>query len=81
LGTFEIYRSKHNRHHYVAVLEGDHSDNARGVRGSQNLVYETRIDDDGRVHLGFDPEAAKAAIRDRGFHAFAIAIEPRDHFE
>jgi hypothetical protein len=81
LGTFAIYRSKHNRHHYVAVLDGDDSDNARGVRASQNLTYETRIDDDGQVHLGFDPDAAKAAIRDRGFHAFAITIEPRDRFE
>jgi hypothetical protein len=81
LATFEIYRSKHNRHHYVAVLDGDNSDNARGVRASQNLMYETRIADDGNIHLGFDPEAARAAIRARGFHAFAITVDSRDQYE
>jgi hypothetical protein len=79
--TFQIYRSKHNRHHYVAVLGDDESENADGVRNSQNLVYETRIEDDGGTHLGFDPAAAKAAIRDRGFHAFALTVETRDRFE
>jgi hypothetical protein len=81
LATFQIYRSRHNHRHYVAVLEDDQSDNAKGVRNSQNLVYETRIEDDGRPHLGFDPAAAKAAIRDRGFHAFALTVETRDRFE
>jgi len=78
---FEIYRSKHNPAHYVAVLTGDDSDNADRVRTSQNLAFATTIPDDGKVHLGFDPDAARAAIRDRGFHAFALSIEPRDHFE
>jgi len=78
---FEIYRSKHNPAHYVAVLTGDDSDNADRVRTSQNLTFATTIPDDGKVHLGFDPDAARAAIRDRGFHVFALSIEPRDHFE
>ena len=78
---FEIYRSKHNPTHYVAVLTGDDSDNADRVRTSQNLAFATTIPDDGKVHLGFDPDAARAAIRDRGFHAFALSIETRDHFE
>jgi hypothetical protein len=81
VATFHIYRSRHNGHHFVAVLDGDQSENAVGVRNSRNLVYETRIDDDGKPHLGFDPQAARAAIRDRGFHAFAVTIESRDHFE
>jgi hypothetical protein len=81
VATFKIYRSKHNSQHFVAVLDDDRSANADGVRTSQNLVYETEIEDDGRAHLGFDPAAAKAAIRDRGFHAFAITVETRDHFE
>jgi hypothetical protein len=78
---FHIYRSKHNSTHFVAVLDGDDSDNADRVRTSQNLVFETTIADDGKRHLGFDPNAARAAIRDRGFHAFALIIEPREHFE
>jgi hypothetical protein len=78
---FEIYRSKRNSTHYVAVLIGDDSDNADRVRTSQNLVFETTIADDGKLHLGFDPDAARAAIRDRGFHAFALTVETRDSFE
>jgi hypothetical protein len=81
LTEFQLFRSRHNRGHYVAVLSGDDSDNADRVRTSQNLVFETVIPDDGQLHLGFDPDAAKAAIRDRGFHAFAITVEARDHFE
>ena len=81
MATFQVYRSKHNRRHFVAVLDGDDSDNADRVRTSNNLVLETTIADDGNPHLGFDPAAARAAIRDRGFHAFALTIEPRDHFE
>ena len=78
---FQVFRSRHNPQHYVAVLAGDDSDAADRVRTSQNLMFETTVADDGRSHLGFDPAAAKAAIRDRGFHAFAISVEPRDHYE
>ena len=81
MSTFHIYRSKHNPRHYVAVLEDDDSDNADRVRTSQNLTFETVIADDGKFHLGFDPGVAKEAIRDRGFHAFALSVETRDHFE
>ena len=78
---FQVFRSRHNPDHYVAVLAGDDCDNADRVRTSRNLVFETLIADDGKQHLGFDPAAAKAAIRDRGFHAFAITVETRDHYE
>jgi hypothetical protein len=81
VSEFEIYRSKHNPAHFVAVLSDDHSDNAARVRVSQNLTFMTTIADDGGQHLGFDPGAAKAAIADRGFHAFALTVETRDHFE
>jgi len=40
---YEIFRSKHNATHYVAVLAGDSSDNANGVRESQNLARLTRL--------------------------------------
>jgi hypothetical protein len=75
---YEIFRSKHNATHYVAVLVGDLSENANGVRESQNLARLTRLSDDGRLHLGFDPAAAKATISERGFYAFAVTVEPRD---
>ncbi len=76
--AFEIFRSLHNRTHYVAVLASDRSENANGVRTSQNLMLLTSIPDDGRAHLGFDPDAAKAAIAEHGFFAFAVTVEPRD---
>ena len=75
---FEIFRSKHNADHYVAVLAGDRGDNATGVRTSQNLEPLTRIDDGGEPHLGFDPAAAQRAIRDHGFYAFELRAEERD---
>ncbi len=78
MGEFEIFRSLQNPAHYVAVLDSDSSHNANGVRTSQNLNAYTRIRDDGRAHLGFDPDAAKAAIAEHGFYAFSVIVEPRD---
>ena len=78
MGEFEIFRSLQNPTHYVAVLDSDRSNNANGVRESKNLSALTSIPDDGRAHLGFDPAAAKAAIAEHGFYAFAVTVEPRD---
>jgi hypothetical protein len=75
---FEIYQSLHNPTHYVAVLASDRSENAEGVRASQNLTRLTRIPDDGTPHLGFDPFEAREAIDKHGFYAFAVTVEPRD---
>lgn len=80
MGAFEIFRSRQNATHYVAVLEGDKSANAEGVRGSENLSAFTRIPDDGKTRIGFDPAAAGAAIDEHGFYAFAVTVEKRDHF-
>jgi hypothetical protein len=78
MAGFEIFRSRHNPGHYVAVMLGDRHENAERVRNSQNLAVFTSIPDDGSHHLGFDPVAAKAAIKDRGFYAFALAVDERD---
>ena len=75
---FEIFQSLQNPAHYVAILSSDTSENAEGVRQSQNLVPLTRIADDGQPHLGFDPSQAKTTIAEHGFYAFALTIEPRD---
>ena len=75
---FEIFQSLHNPTHYVAVLASDRSENAEGVRSSQNLSPLTRIPDDGAPHLGFDPTAAREAIEKHGFYAFAVSVEPRE---
>ena len=45
--AFEIYQSKQNPLHYVAIEEGDGRENAEGVRNSQNLQFLTRVPDDG----------------------------------
>jgi hypothetical protein len=78
MADFEIFRSLHNDNHYVAVVVGDGRENAEGVRRSQNLAIFTSIPDDDTHHLGFDPVAAKAAIEDHGFYAFAVKVEERD---
>jgi hypothetical protein len=78
---FEIFRSRHNDTHYVAIFANDFQPNAQGVRDSQNLAAYARIPDDGAIHLAFDPGAAKAAIAEHGFYAFAVTVERREHFE
>jgi hypothetical protein len=78
MAEFEIFQSRHNADHYVAVLAGDDSENADGVRTSQNLTPLARIADDAKPHLGFDRAAAARAIGDHGFYAFALHIEERD---
>ena len=78
---FDVYRSRHNPAHYVAVLSEDVSDNADRIRTSPTLIFETIITDGRNLHLGFDPVVAKAAIRDRGFHAFSVTVQSRDHYE
>ena len=77
---FDVYRSRHNPHHYVAVATGDTSDNANGVRESQNLAFMLRIADD-EPRIAFDPAQAKERIRRDGFYAFAVTIEVREHAE
>jgi len=78
MADFEIFRSRQNDNHYVAVVAGDKSENAEGVRHSQNLAAFTSIPDDDTRHLGFDPITAKAAIQAHGFYAFAVLVEERD---
>jgi len=78
LADFEIFRSRQNSDHYVAVFADDHGENAAGVRSSHNLSPLTRIADNGVPHLGFDRDAAKRAIADHGFYAFSLRAEERD---
>jgi hypothetical protein len=78
---FEIYRSKHNLHHYVAVRQGDTRENAQGVRESQNLSFLTKVADNGEPRIAFDPDAAESRIARDGFYAFAVTVEPREHAE
>ena len=78
MAEFEVFQSKHNPDHYVAVLAGDDSENAVGVRTSQNLTPLARITDDSVPHLGFDRTAARRAVGDHGFYAFALYVEERD---
>jgi len=78
MAEFEIFQSRHNVDHYVAVLAGDYSENATGVRTSQNLRPLARIADEAVPHLGFNRTAAERAIRDHGFYAFALHVEERD---
>jgi len=78
---FEIFRSKQNATHYVAILSDDRNENAEGVRHSDNLAPFTRIPDNGVSHIGFDPDAAKSAIAEHGFYAFAVTVEKREHID
>jgi hypothetical protein len=76
---FEVYRSRHNDTHFVAILTSSNSDNADAIRGSQNLEVAFQIPEDANASLGFDPAKARAAIDEHGFYAFAVHIEPRDN--
>lgn len=81
MSTFEIYRSRHNPNHYVAVAAGDLRDNATGVRESQNLAFLTNVADDGEPRIAFDPNQARSRIARDGFYAFNVTIEIREHPE
>ncbi|HZP19387.1 MAG TPA: hypothetical protein VFB16_04200 [Bauldia sp.] len=77
-GSFEIFRSRNNANHYVALRTGDKNPNATAVRTSKNLSIFTTIADDGTHHIGFDPAAARAAIAEHGFYAFEVTVAARD---
>jgi hypothetical protein len=76
---FEIYRSRHNAHHYVAIATDDDCANANGVRESENLEYLTLIPDDREPRIAFDPDVARQRIGRDGFYAFTVTIEIREH--
>jgi hypothetical protein len=76
--AFEIYQSKQNPLHYVAIVEGDAQENAAGVRNSQNLQFLTRVPDDGEPRIAFDPKEAESRIARCGFYAFNVTIEIRE---
>lgn len=75
---FEIYRSKQNMHHYVAIATNDDCANANGVRESENLEYLTLIPDDSEPRIAFDPDTARTRIQRDGFYAFNVTIEIRE---
>ncbi len=81
MGNFEIYRSRQNPDHYVAVKQGDRGDNAESIRKSANLDFLLTIPDDGAPRIAFDGDAARARIADHGFYAFSVTIELREHAE
>lgn len=78
---FEIYRSRNNMHHYVAIATEDDCANANGVRESENLEYLTLIADDNEPRIAFDPDIARLRIARDGFYAFNVTIEVREHVE
>jgi hypothetical protein len=78
LTAFEIYQSKQNPLHYVAIEEGDTRENAEGVRTSQNLQFLTRVPDDGEPRIAFDPREAVSRIAKNGFYAFNVTITIRE---
>ncbi|MFZ2100743.1 MAG: hypothetical protein WAU86_09290 [Oricola sp.] len=81
MSAFEIYQSKQNPLHYVAVAEGDMRENAQGVRTSQNLKFLTRVPDDGEPRIAFDPKMAVSRIERNGFYAFTVTISIRESAE
>jgi len=81
MANFEIYRSKQNERHYVAIrADSDHA-NAAGVRGSDTLAFLTLVADDGEPRIAFDPDEARSRIARDGFYAFVVTVEPREHID
>ncbi len=78
---FEIYRSRNNPEHYVAIIAGDGRDNACGVRRSDNLYFLTMVRDDGEPRIAFDPALAASRIERDGFYAFNVAIQIRERHD
>ncbi|MCV0395194.1 MAG: hypothetical protein K5872_07170 [Rhizobiaceae bacterium] len=78
---FEIYRSKQNPRHYVAVRAEDMRENPKGIRESRNLTYMTSIADDDAERIAFDGGEAMRRIARDGFYAFAVTVSIREHAE
>ena len=62
MADFEIFRSRQNDNHYVAVVIGDREGERRRVRRSQNLASSPASQTMAPHHLVFNPLAAKATI-------------------
>ena len=75
---YEIYRSKHNPTHFVAVEAGDRRENAIGVRHSPNLAFHARVEDAGDPRIAFDPAEARSRIDRDAFYAFAVTVQVRE---
>ncbi len=78
---FEIYRSKQNPQHYVAIRADDPRDTAKGIRESRNLALMTTVADDDAKRIAFDGGEAMSRIARDGFYAFAVTIQVREHAE
>jgi hypothetical protein len=76
---YEIYQSKYNQRHYVAIDAEDRRGNANGVRTSDNLLFVAMISDRDKSRIAFDAEAARSRIARDGFFAFAVNIQIREH--
>ena len=75
---FEIYQSKQNALHYVAIAEGDTGETANRVRNSKNLQFLVLVPDDGKPRIAFDPKEAMSRIEKNGFYAFNVTISIRE---
>ena len=78
---FEIYRSKQNPQHYVAIRADDTRENPKGIRESRNLDLMTTIADDDARRIAFDGGEAMTRIDRDGFYAFSVTIQVREHAE
>jgi hypothetical protein len=78
---FEIYRSKQNPQHYVAIRADDTRENPKGIRESRNLALMMKIPDDDAKRIAFDGGEAMTRIARDGFYAFAVTIQVREHAE
>jgi hypothetical protein len=76
---YEIYQSKQNKSHFVAVHANDRGENANGVRTSENLEFVAMISEDDKSRIAFDAAAARARIERDGFFAFSVNIQIREH--
>ena len=81
MAEFEIYRSTQNENHFVAIRGDSDHDNALGVRQSDNLVFHTRIPDDGMSRIAFDAYEASKRIKRNGFYAFSVKVEARENID
>jgi hypothetical protein len=78
---FEIYRSKQNLQHYVAIRADDMREIPKAIRDSRNLTLMTTIADDDARRIAFDGGEAMSRIARDGFYAFAVTIQVREHAE
>lgn len=79
VARFQIYKSRTDPGHFVAIDAADAGETARKIREDSGLKFYAKILDDGSPRIAFNADEARIRIAKDGYYAFGVRIEVRDH--